>query len=354
MRFQIRFVNQLVGIFVIGGVILAAGAIVLLGTRQGWFEARHPFNTELESARGLTVGMPIEFRGFDVGRVTGYELNAENTVDVDFVIFDRFVDIVTEGSLVEFSSNPLFGGSMVLHPGHDSAEQLAAGSMLPEWSSELGQSIRERELVRRSEPPDAISRLLHDINPVLNRVEAVLVSTDRILGTVDGTLTGDLDAGPLAEAFEGSNRLIEEAGRRLAETESLLAETEALLASIRPMVEDASAFTAELRRPEGIIPRLIGPHGSLATLFDDDDRLFTQVEAMLISLNDTMEELNELTRYFGRQAPQLAGLLEEGRDALAVGQDVLIGLRNNPLLRRGIPERPEPQGGFESLREAEF
>ena len=50
--------------------------------------------------------------------------------------------------------------------------------------------------------------------------------------------------------------------------------------------------------------------------------------------------------------PSIAVTIDEGRTAIKQAQDVLTGLKNNPLLKGGIPERrrpaapqPEPEGG---------
>lgn len=354
MRFQIRFANQLVGIFVVVGVVFAATAIVLLGTRQGWFEASHSFYTEVETSANLSVGMPIRYRGFDIGRITGYALDDRGLVTTEFVVFDRYRYLMNEGSLVELSGNPLFGGQMVLHPGPEGSGELAGDSMVPEWTSREGVALREAGITVRSEPQDAISRLIEDINPVLDSIDTVLHSTDRALATINQTLSGEMTDGLMADTMSGVNRLVDEAGDRLAETEQLLARTNTLLTSVQPIIDDTALFTAELRTPEGLIPRLVGTEGSIGALFDDDERVLMQVETILTSLNHSIVELNRIAAFFGDQTPQLAAILEEGRDALAVGQDVLTGLRNNPLLRRGIPDRPAPEAGFESMREAQF
>ena len=52
--------------------------------------------------------------------------------------------------------------------------------------------------------------------------------------------------------------------------------------------------------------------------------------------------------------PQIVGLLEQGRTTLDQGQDVLEALKNNPLLRGGVPDRREQQTTFQSYRDEEF
>ena len=347
MRFQIRFANQLVGIFVIAGVLFATTAIVMLGTRQGWFEARHAYRTEVRTSTNLNVGMPVRYRGFDIGRITSYDLRGRDTVEVDFVVFDRYQYLVSPNSAVELSGNPLLGGNMVLHPGKNDSTVLKADSFIPEWNSEEAIARREDGEVIRSQPPDAVSRLLTDLNPILDSVEDVLGSTEMALSTLNRTLSGETREGPLAESFIGVNRLVSEAANRLAESEALLTQTDVLLS-------DVTSFSGQLRELDALIPRLVGTEGTLGALLHDDERALMQIEMLLNSVNGTIDELNEIAEFFGDQTPQLAAVIEEGRDALVVGQDVLIGLRNNPLLRRGIPKRRQTEAGFESLREGRF
>lgn len=347
MRFQIRFANQLVGIFVIVGVVFATAAIVMLGTRQGWFEARHAYRTEVGSSSNLNVGMPVRYRGFDIGRITSYDLRGRDSVEVHFVVFDRYQYLVSPDSVVELTGNPLLGGNMVLHPGESESTVLEADSFIPEWNSEEAIARRNRGAVTRSQPPDAVSRLLTDLNPILDSVDDVLDSSEVALNTLNRTLSGETTEGPLAESLTDVNRLVSEAGNRLAESEALLSQTDVLLS-------DVTSFSGRLREPDALIPRLVGTEGTLGALLHDDERALLQVEMLLSSVNGTIEEFNEIAEFFGDQTPQLAAVIEEGRDALIVGQDVLVGLRNNPLLRGGIPERRQTEAGFESLREGRF
>jgi phospholipid/cholesterol/gamma-HCH transport system substrate-binding protein len=54
------------------------------------------------------------------------------------------------------------------------------------------------------------------------------------------------------------------------------------------------------------------------------------------------------------QMPTIAVTIDEGRAAIKQAQDVLTGLKNNPLLKGGIPERTEQQPLSQSLREGSF
>ena len=99
----------------------------------------------------------------------------------------------------------------------------------------------------------------------------------------------------------------------------------------------------------------------MATLLDDDNRLYDQITAIIADVEDSIAslrgsiaEVQEFTAYLNTTQPQISGLLEEGRQTLDTGQDVLEGLRNNPLLRGGIPEEQEQQTTFQGIRDEEF
>ncbi len=354
MKFRIRFATQIVGLFTILAVVFVIVLMVAIGTGQGWFEPRYEYSTVLSSASGLNIGMTVDFRGFEVGRVTNISLSEDNNVNVTFNIRERYIHLVTKGSLVELATNPILGGTLVLHRGTRSDEPLEEFSVIPEWNSETGRAIRAVGIVERSQPPDPISTILSEIDPLLLSVSEILDSTQDILGTLSGTLDGSITDGPIADMVGQTLSLLAVLEDRLDDTEALLAGSEELLASVNRIADNAATASDEFRDPTGIVPQLLGGSGTVATLFDDDNMLFDEILGIFSSINETLDEVSQIARFAGAQTPQLAAILEEGREALIVGQDVLTGLRNNPLLRGGIPERIDQPSNVESFREAQF
>jgi hypothetical protein len=56
---------------------------------------------------------------------------------------------------------------------------------------------------------------------------------------------------------------------------------------------------------------------------------------MLISVNATLDEVNDFAGFINDTQPQIAGLLEESQTAIVTSQDVLEGLSNSPFIRGG-------------------
>jgi phospholipid/cholesterol/gamma-HCH transport system substrate-binding protein len=61
-----------------------------------------------------------------------------------------------------------------------------------------------------------------------------------------------------------------------------------------------------------------------------------------------------MTASLNAQMPTVAATLAETQNALRQAQDVLQGLKNNPLLKGGIPERKDQTQVYQSLRDGEF
>jgi len=68
----------------------------------------------------------------------------------------------------------------------------------------------------------------------------------------------------------------------------------------------------------------------------------------------SVRSLREISASLSAEMPKLAVVLEEGKTALVSAQDVLEGLKNNPLLKGGITEREEQDSLYSSMREGAF
>ena len=90
MKFRIRFADQVVGIFVLAAIVAVAIVLILIGVNQRWFARNYSFTSEFSSGAGLSVGMPVSLKGFDIGKISSMRLNEQSEVDVRFYIEDTY------------------------------------------------------------------------------------------------------------------------------------------------------------------------------------------------------------------------------------------------------------------------
>lgn len=351
MKFRIKFAQQVVGIFVLIAAVALIAVVVSMGANQRWFAKNYDYYSIFPSAEGLSNGMAIRYKGFEIGRIENIGLTEDDRVRVDFYIQDTFHEKVVPNSILQLQTSPIgLGGGLVFHQGREPGEPLESGSLIPSLGSPEGQAIVEADAVIMPASGDSVTRIIAQVEPVLENVNTLLVSVDQTLGHVNTALSGD-QSEPLGLTLAQVNTLLAEVETTLVQTRE---ESNKLLASVNVITGNLEETTAAIRDPTGLVPKLLDADGSIATFLNDNNRLFNEVEQMLISINASLDEVNEFSQFINGTQPQIAGMLEESREAINTGQDVLEGLSNNPLIRGGITQEVSQPTTFQSYRDAQF
>jgi phospholipid/cholesterol/gamma-HCH transport system substrate-binding protein len=353
MKFKIRFASQIVGVFVIVAVLFLSGAFILMGLNQRWFAKNYYFTSRFSSGKGLGVGMPISFKGFEIGKITKLTLTDDNTVEIHFFIQDTFYPKVFENSVLQLITNPLgLGGGLVFHQGKEPTEPIKEFSYIPSLDLGDGRVLIKRGLVDISKDDDAITRLLGEVEPILLNVNLLLLSLNELLDSVNSALAGT-STEPLGTMVKEAEKIVRNLNSTTRTVSGSIGDTMTqandLLGNLNEITANLEATTAALRDPQGLVKKLLDPKGSISTFLDDENRLFDQVEGILKGVNESLNQVNEFSSFINTTRPQLLGILEESQQAIKQGQDVLLGLKNNPLLRGGIPDKlptPTTQAGY--------
>ncbi|AFG38081.1 MlaD family protein [Spirochaeta africana] len=333
MRFRLRHADKFVGLFFLVSLVFIITALIVIGSNQRWFASEYEYHTRFLSAVGLSRNLPVRLSGFEIGKVIRYELNQDNQVDVTFVVYDTYRDRIHPGSVVELKSNPLgLSGELALYPGVQRDRILDEGSFIPRVNSPEGRDLVLSKQVVLPASTDPIAAILDNVEPLLrdlqttvSSVNRTLTSVERMADQVDRALAGSGD-GPVAE---------------------ILANLAAVTASFESLAQD-------LETPDGIVRRIVGAEGSLATLLDDDNELYNSILRSLLSVEGVLDNAMQLSAGLERSSPQLGVLLIEIQAAIDEARMVMEGVRNNPLLRGGIDSERRGREQEAGYRDAEF
>ena len=344
MKFKIRFADQIVGLFILIAIVGLAAVLILLGANQRWFAKNYVFSSRFISAKGLSVGMPIQLKGFAIGKVQRIALNPENMVDIEFYVFDTYYHKILPNSILELAYNPLgLGGGLIFHPGRPRGETvpqpLPEFSFIPSMDLEEGKRLVKENLVELPQGEDLINSVLSKVGPIMDELYQTLASINELTVSVNASLSGT-GKGPVSSVLND-----------LATTSARLNE---LLENLTSISDNVEQMTAAFRDPTGMARKLLDPKGSVATLLDDDNQLFNQIVRALEQLNGIIKQLQEFSRFVNSTQPQLVGILEKGKVTLDKGNDVLEAVKNNPLLRGGVPPRQEQPTTFQGYRDTDF
>lgn len=340
MKFKIKFADQIVGILAIAAFVALLVIILMIGSKQRWFARDYLFTTTFTSGSGITNGMSIQYKGFTVGKLKHIQLNSEDEVDASFVIYDTYYDRVKEGSLVELVLNPIgLGNQLLFHPGNG-VELIAEGSYIPRSDTPEAIALIESGLATIGKKDDTITNLIAQVNPLLTNIND---SLSQLNGAFRGT-----GKGPLADTMTGVAKTIDNVSGITAGVEaslsSLLADVSNATKNITGITKNLEILSAEVADPTGLIPKLVDPDGTL----------FGSINQSLFAVEGTLSNVETTSKMLITQAPQFARLIEDLRLALVQGQDVLEGIKNNPLLKKGVSQKIKSDGSIPNARTDDF
>ena len=303
MKFKIRHSEQIVGALIVVALVSLVFVIFMLGRAQRWFSRDYSYKTYAEGASGLARNMAVTCRGIVIGNVKSFRLTADNRVEVFFIIHDEYNDRAKEGSLVEVVVSPIgFGNQFIFYPGN--GKQLEEDTIIPMRDSPEAREYLARGMAYIPGQEDPIAALLAQANEMI----------DLIMEVVEGLA---------AKPNQNSTTAL---GQALVNLEQL-----------------TGNLAADMANPNGIRKILNG-----------DSDAMNALEATLVSLSGTMDSIDKALVYIPREMPQIINLLSEARTAVSTAEDVLIALRNNPLLRNGIPEHAEIDSSGTNPRNIRF
>ena len=337
MTFKFRHADKIVGLFTLIAVVLLVFMVIFAGVNKKWFTKKVQFESRFTSAAGLKVGMGVNLRGFEIGRIREISLNDDNQVDIVFFVYETYHDRIRPDSVVALPSSLLGAASALdFYPGLSDGPPLESGSFIPSTQIQEGKQLLKQQRVDIATRGDAITDILNDLPGVLATIGQTV--------TEIGELSRSLDTGIRGSGDDALSETIRNA-------RDITANVEESTAVLTEITLDIEALTAE---PAGLAATLLDPSGSLNTLLNDDDELWNQVMAILAEMETSMAGVSTLANSLAGVSPQLSLTLEETIAALEDARKVMEGLRNNPLLRGGITPENGPVNPGSDLRTEEF
>jgi len=320
MKFKIRFADQIVGFFIIFSLVSLGFVIAMLGRTQRWFARDLTFTTILYTAGGLSQNMAVQYRGFTIGNVRSFQLTENDNVEVIFTIHEEYTNRVRQGSMVEIMVSPIgLGNQFLFHAGR--GEVLEEGAFLPAYGTFLAREQIRLGLVTEPQRDDSISLIMSRTNSIMYEINRILGHVELAIGQGTSTTEIGLIVGSLQRTLAGLETLPDDINQTISEVRGELS----------PILENINTLTAQLNDPDGLI----------YTILDTEGEVFTNIISSLNSVSGILDNLDRATAFIPSQLPQLGGLLTDIRLIVRTAEDVLTAVANNPLLRGGIPERPE-------------
>jgi phospholipid/cholesterol/gamma-HCH transport system substrate-binding protein len=375
MKFKIRFADQIVGFFLLLVVAGVAAVLVLLGVNQRWFAKNYYFDTAFATADGLSVGMPINLKGFQIGKISKITLNDQNQVDVRFYIEDTYYSRVKPDSLMQLTTSSIgLGSSLRFLPGDNQEPPVDEFSYIANFDSDAGQKLILAKKVVIPRDQDVIGSVIGKLNPVLDDARQAILQIRRVADTVDsaisgtggpvGTMVSDLSTTPArvnkaVDDITGRvNTLLDKISVISDNLTSIASQTSGVIGDFSTNLDSISknlvAMTGDLKNTQGLATRLLDPKGSIDTFLNDSNELYNQVDNAVKSANAIIAQIRSFVDFINSTRPQVSSILEKGSDTLTSAKDVLEAAKNNPLLKGGVPTTAQPTAPLNGARDDNF
>jgi phospholipid/cholesterol/gamma-HCH transport system substrate-binding protein len=280
-----------VGVFLIGGFILFAIGLFMIGNRQQLFTESIETYAEFKNLAGLQNGATVRVSGADAGRVLTIEPPAtpEGKFRVHFRVVEDLLPIMRTDSVASIQTDGIVG-NMYLEVG-------AGSSAAPSISDGAGVSSVE---------PFQIADFLDQTKEIVATAEEVLDQVKTDLKTV-ATNVNDI-----AEQAEG---LVSDARPSF----------QALVVSAKNIAEDADALVSSIEAGEGTVGKLFREDDVYNTLKSTTDNL-QRISADLAKMSDTAGGMMETAREKDLMG-DLDKTVENVRDMTAKANEMLDSLK---------------------------
>jgi phospholipid/cholesterol/gamma-HCH transport system substrate-binding protein len=336
MKLMIRFADKIVGALIIIAVGILVFVVFMLGSSQRWFIRDNDYYTYFNSASGLSQNMPVLYKGFTIGRVKSIKFNLdEDRVDVQFSIFKEYTDKVKMGSRVELVSSPisaLGGNQFLFHPGRGlEKEPLPLGTVIYPANSPEARNQPDKDLVSAPPQDDTIGNIISQVNQILVKVNGALggdgvYEENKIKTVVDSIVVSITEI----------QKLIEKLSSDL--------DIESLMVQLKPTIGNLRELSDKFKEPDNAVMSFLNSEGDL----------YGNLEKTLEAASGTLQQLEGTMGDIHSQTPQLAATFDKLLTAMKSVNQVLESVKNNPLLKRGVPEQTETKAGGSSARNMEF
>ncbi len=350
MKFFIKHSDTVAGIFILIAIGFLAIIMFLMGLNQRWFAKDYAFTSTFASGNGLSVGMPIKLKGFEIGKVDSISLDANNTVSIKLHIYDTYYEKIRVNSVLQLVNSPIgLGSSLVFHPGK-APDTIPEGAAIPSLDFLEGKRLVAAGMVELPEGEDTITSILGKVGPILDSVQSAVDNLTSVIDSVKATIAGDAQ-GPVGD-------IVVNARDAVSETKDLVSglreDTGTILEKVDVTMTNLEELTSQLKDTEGLVTRLIDPQGSVATILSDDNELYAKIAGLLDSLDSTINDIRGFTAAISAASPQILTILEQSRITIEKGKGVLEGVSNNPLIRGGIPKEVDQEVLMSGYRDEDF
>ncbi|MFN2445401.1 MAG: MlaD family protein [Vicinamibacterales bacterium] len=287
--------SVVIGAFLVGGFLLFAGGLFLIGDRRLLFADQFELHTTFGKVTGLQIGSAVRLAGLDAGEVVEITIPSRPSqrFDVRMRVREDVRQLIRTDSVGSVQTDGLVGSTFIqISPGSDAALVVPQGGAIPGRDPvEFADLIQEGRETFRTVTREIID-LKNDLSETVVALNGLVATTDGLIGNTNDKI------GAMAAT---STRAVED---------------------MRGVLADAKAIVEGVKAGRGTVGQLV-----------TDDTLYRRMTGIGQEAEQTMKSLREAAEHgrtlmSGLAAPDgnAQQVIETLRNTLTHAQDVAVNL----------------------------
>ena len=297
-----------VGVFIVCTTVLLAAALLYLAAGKGVFETMHTFTLSSRSGEGFTEGMPVDFSGFNIGKVQTLELNEKGIVLIKIKIPDRHVKWIRSDSTF-ILYRPLIGAARIVVTTSNLNSPPLFANQIPEVAivNDINDAIARIEPVldqvtKIADHVESLTRTLSDprgdLNQVLRNAEKITANLASKKSLVEMAVSDEESVRAFNESLKqlkdittGVNRILVKVDQMADKTDREIFDKEGALPQVNVIFKDV---IGKLRKLEKTIDNINIISTDASEGMKDFHLLRSDIDDVVVSLDSVVKKLDAI------------------------------------------------------------
>lgn len=242
-----RKIEFAVGLFITVTAILILASIGYVAYIKGAFTKVYTYTLSSKAGESLTEGMPVVFRGFNIGRISSLELDAQGTVLIQIEIPEQHNRMIRADSKFVLEK-PLIGSSRLLVM----TENLNGPPLPPKSVPEITVSSDINEIIKRAEPiVEKADMIMANVAKVTGNLADPQGDVNRILRDAETVTSRFAQKESILEMVVGDPKSMQSIHASLAKLKDITAHVDSILGNVNKIAGKADE---QLYGRDGILP----------------------------------------------------------------------------------------------------
>jgi phospholipid/cholesterol/gamma-HCH transport system substrate-binding protein len=293
-----------VGLFIVLTVLLILAGLGYMAYKKGFFQAEETLTLSSRTGDGLTVGMPLNFSGFKIGKVYELELSEQGIVLVKIRVPSQHFKWLRSDSIF-ILERPLIGSTKLVVVTTNMNSALLSSKTIPSITevNDINETIKKFEpvIAKVTLIVDHVEKLtgsLKTFEPVMEKLDLIMDHVEKLTGSLAGKKS-------LIEMAVGDQESIDALYGALKNAKSITQQADGLLkktdeelygpAGVKPaVVKVLQELVIDLQKLGKTLDNTTKISADAADSTKDLKLLRGEIDETVNSVNNLVDDLNKL------------------------------------------------------------